>query len=184
MTELIYGWMQNLAFFFILMTAVLNCLPENQYRKYVQFFLGMVLMIVMCRPLLQVLDLDQFLSDNLSSQIFEQEVQNSKNSALTVEGVQEDYLTRAYEGEIENQIRILLQEKGITVITADVSLKGEEDKMCVEEIRLEVSNPEVPMYQEDEETLNRDFEKKLEDVRKELSEVYELDESHIDISRG
>ena len=46
MTEMIYGWMKNLAFFFIFMTAVLNCLPDNRYRKYVRFFLGMLVIDV------------------------------------------------------------------------------------------------------------------------------------------
>ena len=40
MTEWIYGWMKGLAFFFIFMTAVLNCLPDQKYRKYVRFFSG------------------------------------------------------------------------------------------------------------------------------------------------
>ena len=50
MTEWIYGWMKGLAFFFIFMTAVLNCLPDQKYRKYVRFFLGMLLLILMTRP--------------------------------------------------------------------------------------------------------------------------------------
>ena len=41
MTGEIYGWMRGLAFFFIFMTAVLNCLPDQKYRRYVRFFLGM-----------------------------------------------------------------------------------------------------------------------------------------------
>ena len=45
----IYGWLRDVAVFFILMTAVLNILPEAKYRKYVQFFLGLVMVVVLCR---------------------------------------------------------------------------------------------------------------------------------------
>lgn len=182
MTEAIYEWMQNLAFFFLFMTAILNCLPDNKYRKYVQFFLGLVLMIVLCKPLLQVLDLDTLLNDKLSSATLEQEVENSRNSAFTVEGVQEDLLNQAYEKEIESQIKVMLEEKGITVQSAEVKLnKGEN--VAVDRISLEVTNSEESMYQEDEEKMDQEFQKKLNEVRSELSQVYEVDESHIDISR-
>ena len=61
MTELIYGWMKNLAYFFIFMTAVLNCMPDNRYRKYVRFFLGLLLIIILSKPLTKLLNLDQIL---------------------------------------------------------------------------------------------------------------------------
>lgn len=182
MTEAIYEWMQNLAFFFLFMTAILNCLPDNKYRKYVQFFLGLVLMIVLCKPLLQVLDLDAQLSNTFSSATLEQEVENSRNSALTVEGVQEELLSQAYEREIESQIKVMLEERGITVQSAEVKLNQGED-VAVEGISLQVSNSEESLYLEDEEKMDQEFQKKLDEVRSELSQVYEVDESHIDISR-
>lgn len=182
MTEAIYEWMQNLAFFFLFMTAILNCLPDNKYRKYVQFFLGLVLMIVLCKPLLQVLDLDAQLSNTFSSATLEQEVENSRNSALTVEGVQEELLNQAYEREIESQIKVMLEERGITVQSAEVKLNQGED-VAVEGISLQVSNSEESLYLEDEEKMDQEFQKKLDEVRSELSQVYEVDESHIDISR-
>ena len=37
MAESIYSWIQNLACFFILASAVMHFLPENSYKKYVQF---------------------------------------------------------------------------------------------------------------------------------------------------
>ena len=66
MTELIYGWMKNLAYFFIFMTAVLNCLPDNRYRKYVRFFLGLLLIIILSKPLTKLLNLDQILEESVS----------------------------------------------------------------------------------------------------------------------
>jgi stage III sporulation protein AF len=182
-SDAIYGWMQNLAFFFIFMTAILNCLPVDQYRKYVQFFLGLVLMLVLCRPLLQLLNLDQSLSDTLSSLILEQEADNSRNSMFSVEGIQEEMLNQAYEQEIGSQIRTMLEEKGIGVERAEVQLSTGET-MTVEQITLEVFNPESTIYLEEEEELNQEFDEKLEEVKSELAQVYQVEESHIDISRN
>ena len=43
MIQLVYRWMQNLAVYMILVTAFLQALPENSYRKYVRFFCGLLM---------------------------------------------------------------------------------------------------------------------------------------------
>ena len=58
----IYEWLRNVAVFFLLMTAVLNVLPEAKYRKYVQFFLGLVMLAVLCKPVLALGNLSDSLS--------------------------------------------------------------------------------------------------------------------------
>ena len=104
MTEWIYGWMKGLAFFFIFMTAVLNCLPDQKYRKYVRFFLGMLLLILMTGPLLELFRLDERLSRTAGRNLLEAEVESMEN-AYQMEGLQEEYLYQGYQAEIENQIR-------------------------------------------------------------------------------
>ena len=140
-------------------------------------------MLVLCRPLLQLLNLDQSLSDTLSSLILEQEADNSRNSMFSVEGIQEEMLNQAYEQEIGSQIRTMLEEKGIGVERAEVQLSTGET-MTVEQITLEVFNPESTIYLEEEEELNQEFDEKLEEVKSELAQVYQVEESHIDISRN
>lgn len=52
MTEGIYSWIQSLACFFVLLSAVLNFLPDNSYKKYVQYYMGLLLLSVLLSPLL------------------------------------------------------------------------------------------------------------------------------------
>ena len=115
MTEAIYDWMKNLVFFFLFMAAILNCLPDNQYRKYVQFFLGLVLLVLLAGPLLKAVNLDIILKDTLSSEVLDEELRSSKNAAYSVEGVQEELLENAYAKEIERQISDMLAEQKIQV---------------------------------------------------------------------
>lgn len=46
MKELLYGWIRDVAFYTLLMNVVLHVLPEESQRKYLRFFMGIVLMIV------------------------------------------------------------------------------------------------------------------------------------------
>ena len=58
MTDGIYSWIQNVACFFILLTAVMNFLPDNSYKKYVQFYMGMLLILVILSPVFRFTGLE------------------------------------------------------------------------------------------------------------------------------
>ena len=58
MTDGIYSWIQNEACFFILLTAVMNFLPDNSYKKYVQFYMGMLLILVILSPVFRFTGLE------------------------------------------------------------------------------------------------------------------------------
>ena len=49
MKEFLYGWIRDIAFYAILMTVILHLLPEEGQKKYVRFFMGVVLMLVFCK---------------------------------------------------------------------------------------------------------------------------------------
>lgn len=179
MTDVLYDWMQNLAFFFVFMTAVLNFLPDLQYRKYVGFFLGLLFMTVLCRPLLVWFDLDQIWKENVSFAMLEEEFMSSENARLSVEGMQEDLLVDAYEQEIEQQILVYLQEQGIAAKQVEVILEKDQ-KMRPEEIRIVLDT------QKDDTagsggTKNEEYTKSRE-IREQLAQIYELDESEIRIN--
>lgn len=54
MFDYIYQWIQNLACYMILITAVIQILPNNSYRKYIRFFCGLILIIVLAAPMLEL----------------------------------------------------------------------------------------------------------------------------------
>lgn len=55
MIQLVYRWMQNLAVYMILVTAFLQALPENSYRRYVRFFCGLLLTVLLAQPVLDLM---------------------------------------------------------------------------------------------------------------------------------
>lgn len=54
MFDYIYEWIQNIAFYLVLVTAVLHAVPGKDYKKYIRFFTGLVLILMILTPLLQV----------------------------------------------------------------------------------------------------------------------------------
>lgn len=56
MIEMLYGWLQDMVFYLLIITAVLEVLPGGNYQKYIRFFTGMVLLLLLLTPVLALTD--------------------------------------------------------------------------------------------------------------------------------
>ena len=54
MFDYIYEWIQNIAFYLVLVTAVLHAVPNKDYKKYIRFFTGLVLILMILTPVLKI----------------------------------------------------------------------------------------------------------------------------------
>lgn len=65
MKEAIYNWLEQLACYLILVTAVLHALPDFGYKKYIRFFTGLILVLLLASPVLQLFqtDVDRWMND-------------------------------------------------------------------------------------------------------------------------
>ncbi len=54
MIEAIYTWMKNIVFYLVIVTAVLEVLPGTAYQKYIRFFTGLVLTLLLLTPFLSL----------------------------------------------------------------------------------------------------------------------------------
>lgn len=59
MFTFLYEWMRSLAYYMVLMTAVLEVIPNKQYKKYIQFYMGLVIVLMLCSPLIKVLGMEE-----------------------------------------------------------------------------------------------------------------------------
>lgn len=58
MFDYLYEWIQNIAFYLVLVTAVLHAVPDKKYMKYVRFFTGLVLILMILTPIFRVFGTD------------------------------------------------------------------------------------------------------------------------------
>lgn len=178
--DAIYSWMKGLAFFFIFMTAVLNCLPEEKYRRYVRLFLGLLLLILMIHPLLALFRLDEVLSREVSLGMLEAEASGLEQE-VRVEGVQEELLLAGCQEELEGQIRTFLEERNLIPLEVSAELDPENLKVDKIEIRVDFQ-PERFLYQSEIEEKEQALQAELQEIRADLSEVYGTDPGHIDVT--
>ena len=71
MFEYLYEWLRNISYYLVLVTAVTYVLPSNSYRKYVRFFTGLVLILMLLTPIWNLFGTEAFTIENIYEE-FEQ----------------------------------------------------------------------------------------------------------------
>ena len=60
MIAFIYEWMENIAFYLVILVAVMQMIPQNSYQKYIRFFAGMILILMLAGPILKLFGMTTF----------------------------------------------------------------------------------------------------------------------------
>lgn len=107
MFDFLYEWIQNLAFYLVMVTAALHAVPGESYKKYVRFFTGLVLILMMLAPLFKIFGsdidmaglydkeeydkrLEEFMEDAQKADILEKGTQEEKTGRVEVEEIHID----------------------------------------------------------------------------------------------
>ena len=56
-------WIQNITFYFILVTLVMQMIPNQSYKKYIQFFTGLILVLLLAEPIMNIVEMDFSIED-------------------------------------------------------------------------------------------------------------------------
>lgn len=64
----LYEWIRNVAFYLVIITAIIQILPNDTYKKYIHFFTGLVLILLLMTPILKILGME-----NLSEPLWKKE---------------------------------------------------------------------------------------------------------------
>ena len=139
MKELLYGWIRDIAFYTLLMEVVLHVLPEQGQRKYLQFFMGIVLIILVISPALSAAGLDRKLDETYVRQTYDQELQEFWQRQQEIE--------EGYERRLEERVEEAADELEALEEDQDGTGSGQETEesendMEIPEIRMELGEPE------------------------------------------
>ena len=126
--EWLARWVRNLAFYFIFLSVLMNVIPQGEERKYIRFFMGLLLMVMLITPMLSILEKAKTLPESFSS-LYQQE--EKKRLTLDLENLQKSLLEKGVEEQLEKNIPESLKKKGIEVTACKVHIEGELLKVCL-----------------------------------------------------
>lgn len=153
MTQTIYQWVRNLAVYYIVLTAVIQVLPGRAYGRYIRYFMGVLLILIMTSPLLGLLQLDGRMEARFRQELLEEEFLNSRWGQLHGNYGDSGYYIEAYEREMEKQIgdflgQLLGKSCEVREIKVEMEFVEETQKLEASSVRIVLSGAENSQMRE------------------------------------
>lgn len=71
MLNYIYQWIENIAFYLVILVAVMQMIPGENYKKYIRFFAGMILILMLVGPILKIFGMSDFQKEEYQKKLEE-----------------------------------------------------------------------------------------------------------------
>jgi len=119
MIDGILTWVFSIAVFLILITLILQLLPER-FKKYLNFYTGVLLMLIAIKPITNLLKIDSDIVSYFELGEMELKLGDISDSLSLTRDVTEDKLINEYNLLVEESITRLLSEYGYVI--SDISV--------------------------------------------------------------
>lgn len=103
MFDQVYLWIQNLAFYMVMITALMHMIPNPEYRRYIRFFTGMVLVVMLAAPFLRFLDIGDIWQNLYESREYQEVIRSFEESAVWADDQESIMGSPAGAGEEESR---------------------------------------------------------------------------------
>lgn len=154
---MLYDWMKSLIFYLLFASIVTHIIPSKQYKQYVRYFIGLVVIILLASPVRFLFELG---SGDLQELLAEMELLESGGTSEYVGGSIYDY----YSMGIREGLLQALKEYPVEDVSVITDTEG-----TVLQCRVYVSKAE-----------SRDYETEIKNV---ISDVYNLEHARIYVVR-
>lgn len=154
-----FGVLKSLVLYLILSGIVLNFSPNSNYKRYIRFFLGLLILILLAEPIQFIFHMS---SGDLERFVAQMEAELQQNRA----NASHDTMYNYYEMGLSESIRQTVCEQGIHVAKVEVLTDNQNE---IVKCTIRVTEPD-DSFQE-------------ETIKKIVSDVYNLELNRIYIVR-
>lgn len=147
--EQFYSWVQTIIFYMIFMNFMTNLLPGKAYARYIRLFMGMVLILLVIRPLTESLRLDEQLARRFEEISFQEEAGELQGQLEEIERQRFEAIADEYEKTVAVQAEERLEKKGCRGAKVKVSVdreQGSDSFGLIKEMEVSVGDAEAWAY--------------------------------------
>lgn len=211
--EKIYSLVKDIVVYLILVTIIMNLVGKSSYRKYVSIFTGMVLILIIAKPIVSLFNLSDTFNYYFDNNLFMVEAKDYNDELMAADDRGKQAILTEYQNIVKNQIEMVLNRYNLYPSSMNTLLDTDEssgDYGMVTEITIvaaftrEDSTVESSDIKVDKIMINQDIkiegkEKKEQSntesgayegtkkkIREELSNSFQIeqDQIHITIEEG
>ena len=177
-----FDYLRNITYYLLFASLVGLIAPTGKYRKYVNWVMGLVLLVLLLQPIMMV-----FNTQIPVTQWFDGMLTSTHVEESNYENWRDIHLAAAFEEQLRAQVNGLLSQQNI--ILHDVEFSYSDDFSRITFIRLSVSQEEesqrVPFIRIEPVQINREEQAEAcpisTDAKNLISEFYNLPLSHINV---
>ncbi len=123
----LYHWVGNIAFYLIFMTVIGSILPSRKYDKYVRLFAGMVLILLVLKPLTSGLRLEDKIAYSFEANTFRSESQELEDQILGIEKQRFEEMIANYEEAVEKDVAAMALDLGFYCVNVHVTIEADRE---------------------------------------------------------
>ncbi len=176
----VYEWIRSLVSFMILMTALMNLLPDKKYEKYVQLFTGLVFLHMFFSPFTEWSGLEARMAGAFERMTFQTDARLLKKEIEDMDGARMQSLIRQYETILEQELRMM--SGAIDAECIDVQLVMETDLEQEEFGQLRAVEMIFSLKEPAGTEQIRNVNRQISELRKRIGEHYGMEERNITIA--
>lgn len=167
-------WIKNIICSVCILGALLHVIPDSTYRKYVNFYVGLLILLMVLKPLTSIFSLDEPFDRLVQVQELKRELAELNMTWTGMEELGTQKVEEAWKKELEQQIEEAARLCELSVEKIKINLEEDKNGMIT---NVSVSIQAEPFYPS-----KKNGEEKKEELVKMLEEIYELDRSKIQIT--
>lgn len=188
-------WIMNIVAIAIFATLIDMILIETHTKKYVGFFVGLVIIIIVLQPIYKFINSIPNLGDRVSAEVEQWNFEGKEMDGSGFENNKhiEELYKRNLEKDISQRIKSYLPDQSVWT-TVTVKKGQDKDYFSLETIRISIGSQDtlgiepviiIPAGSEaDNENIQGVNSELMEIIQKDLSRTYEIEESGIYIKIG
>ena len=85
MFEYLYQWIENIAFYLVIFTIATQLIPNNSYKKYIRFFSGLILVLMLSGPILKLFNMEESFQVFYENEEYERKIKEIEESTKYLE---------------------------------------------------------------------------------------------------
>lgn len=109
---MIFQWIRSLVCYLILMTMVVNLIPEKKYENYLRLFAGIIFLMLVFAPFGNLNGVEEQVAEAFSRMTFQNEAKILKREIEDIDGARMTKLVEHYADAIELDLEQMAKELG------------------------------------------------------------------------
>ncbi|MGN0353026.1 MAG: stage III sporulation protein AF [Roseburia sp.] len=170
--------------FFLLMMLLIQLIPKESYRKYIQFFMGMLLVFAFLSPVITLLfDSGEFF-ELVEYETFQEQLEELEKDTDRIEFLQQDYYEEQCKKIIERELEQIALSYDYEIEETELSYtdEGKINKITLvvkekDETTIEIAKVSIGI----EEKRTEELEEDCSTLLKSICDYYQIEEEEVEI---